>query len=138
MHWVSTTTLLFLTQSLDTRSRVPALRQGPLKTRTAAEEDVSANGRVPGKTPSGLSTQGRCRHRGKLFPQAPATAQTLARTEGILPALESAHAIAYGCRVAKTLPKDSVLLVNLSGRGDKDVLSIQAAMDPGTLEGGTQ
>ena len=64
--------------------------------------------------------------------------QTLARTEGILAALESAHAIAYGCRVAKTLPKDSVLLVNLSGRGDKDVLSIQAAMDPGTLEGGTQ
>jgi tryptophan synthase beta chain len=64
--------------------------------------------------------------------------QTLARTEGILAALESAHAIAYGCRVAKTLPKDSVLLVNLSGRGDKDVLSIQAAMDPGKLEGGTQ
>jgi tryptophan synthase beta chain len=63
--------------------------------------------------------------------------QTLARTEGILAALESAHAIAYGCRVAATLSKDSVLLVNLSGRGDKDVLSIQAALDAGTREGGT-
>jgi tryptophan synthase beta chain len=64
--------------------------------------------------------------------------QTLARTEGILAALESAHAIAYGCRVAATLPKDSVLLVNLSGRGDKDVLSIQAALDSGKHEGGRQ
>jgi tryptophan synthase beta chain len=64
--------------------------------------------------------------------------QTLARTEGILAALESAHAVAYGCRIAKTLAQDSVLLVNLSGRGDKDVLSIQAALDPGKLEGGTQ
>jgi len=64
--------------------------------------------------------------------------QTLAQTEGILAALESAHAIAYACRVAATMAKDSVLLVNLSGRGDKDVLSIQAALAPATGGGGAQ
>ncbi|CAB4242598.1 tryptophan synthase beta chain [Methylacidimicrobium sp. AP8] len=45
----------------------------------------------------------------------------LARTEGIVPALESAHALAYAVRLARELPSDRVLLVNLSGRGDKDV-----------------
>src|SRR5688572_16179784 len=61
--------------------------------------------------------------------------QTLAKTEGILAALESAHAIACGCRIAATMTRDSVLLVNLSGRGDKDVLSIQAALEPADREG---
>jgi tryptophan synthase beta chain len=51
--------------------------------------------------------------------------QELARLEGILPALESAHAIAHVLRVAKDFGKDSVLLVNLSGRGDKDVNSVE-------------
>jgi tryptophan synthase beta chain len=55
--------------------------------------------------------------------------QRLGREEGILPALESSHAIAYACRLAPQLPGDSVLLVNLSGRGDKDVLSVQKALD---------
>ncbi len=45
----------------------------------------------------------------------------LARLEGILPALESAHAVAYGCRVASTLGSADAVLINLSGRGDKDV-----------------
>ena len=54
--------------------------------------------------------------------------QLLARTEGILPALESAHAIAHATKVAARMGKDDVLLVNLSGRGDKDVLSVQAAL----------
>ena len=55
----------------------------------------------------------------------------LGREEGILPALESSHAIAHACRLAPTLPKDAILLVNLSGRGDKDVLSVQAALEGG-------
>ena len=55
--------------------------------------------------------------------------QRLGREEGILPALESSHAIAHACRLAPELPKDAVLLVNLSGRGDKDVLSVQAALE---------
>jgi tryptophan synthase beta chain len=57
--------------------------------------------------------------------------QRLARTEGILPALESAHAVAEACRVAPTLSRDAVLLVNLSGRGDKDVLSVQKVLGGG-------
>jgi tryptophan synthase beta chain len=55
----------------------------------------------------------------------------LGREEGILPALESSHAIAHACRLAPTLPGDAVLLVNLSGRGDKDVLSVQSALEGG-------
>ncbi|BCU81193.1 tryptophan synthase beta chain [Polycladomyces abyssicola] len=47
--------------------------------------------------------------------------QLLAKTEGILPALESAHAIAYAIKLAPTMKKDQIIIVNLSGRGDKDV-----------------
>ncbi len=47
--------------------------------------------------------------------------QLLARTEGIFPALESAHAIAAGTQIAKTLPQDKNMVINVSGRGDKDI-----------------
>jgi len=47
------------------------------------------------------------------------------RIEGIIPALESSHAIAYALKFAKTLPKDKTILVNLSGRGDKDMHTVQ-------------
>ena len=57
--------------------------------------------------------------------------QQLGREEGILPALESAHAIAHACRLAPALSKDSIVLVNLSGRGDKDVVSVQQALEGG-------
>jgi len=45
----------------------------------------------------------------------------LSKTEGIIPALESSHALAYLAREAKHFPKDSIVVVNLSGRGDKDL-----------------
>jgi tryptophan synthase beta chain len=54
--------------------------------------------------------------------------QRLGREEGILPALESAHAVAYACRIAPEMGKDQILLVNLSGRGDKDVMSVQKVL----------
>jgi tryptophan synthase beta chain len=54
--------------------------------------------------------------------------QALARLEGILPALESAHAVAYTMRLAKEVADDTVILVNLSGRGDKDVQSVMEAL----------
>jgi tryptophan synthase beta chain len=54
--------------------------------------------------------------------------QTLARCEGILPALESAHAIAYTTQLAREVPDDTLMLVNLSGRGDKDVQSVMEAL----------
>jgi tryptophan synthase beta chain len=50
----------------------------------------------------------------------------LSETEGILPALESAHAIAYAAKLAPTLKKGKIIVVNLSGRGDKDVPSVAA------------
>jgi len=46
------------------------------------------------------------------------------RIEGIIPALESAHALAYATRIAPELPASTVLLVNLSGRGDKDMNTV--------------
>jgi tryptophan synthase beta chain len=56
--------------------------------------------------------------------EALAAFQTLARTEGILPALESSHAIAHVIKVARGYGRDAVLLVSLSGRGDKDVQTV--------------
>ncbi len=50
------------------------------------------------------------------------------RIEGIIPALESSHAIAYGVKLAATLPKDRLILVNLSGRGDKDMHTVAQRM----------
>jgi tryptophan synthase beta chain len=52
--------------------------------------------------------------------------KTLAETEGILPALESSHALAYGKRLAGQLSPDSIILINLSGRGDKDLHQVMA------------
>jgi tryptophan synthase beta chain len=49
------------------------------------------------------------------------------RIEGIIPALESSHAVAYACKLAPTLSKDKVILVNLSGRGDKDMHTVAQA-----------
>lgn len=49
----------------------------------------------------------------------------LSKTEGIIPALESSHAVAYGMKLAKTLSKDKIIIINLSGRGDKDVAQIK-------------
>ncbi len=54
--------------------------------------------------------------------------QLLSRTEGIIPALESAHAIAHAVRIAPTMPKDAVIAVCLSGRGDKDMGTVAQAL----------
>jgi tryptophan synthase beta chain len=52
----------------------------------------------------------------------------LARLEGIIPALESAHAVAHALKVAPTLPRRARLVVGLSGRGDKDVDAVRALL----------
>ena len=56
--------------------------------------------------------------------EAIAAFHDLCHYEGIIPALESAHAVAYAAKLAPTLPKDKILLVNLSGRGDKDMHTV--------------
>ncbi len=48
----------------------------------------------------------------------------LSRLEGIIPAIESAHAVAYARKIAPSMGKDEVIVINLSGRGDKDVAAI--------------
>jgi tryptophan synthase beta chain len=48
----------------------------------------------------------------------------LTRLEGIIPALESSHAVAYAMKLAATLPRDKNIVINLSGRGDKDIETV--------------
>jgi tryptophan synthase beta chain len=48
----------------------------------------------------------------------------LSQTEGIIPALESAHAVAYTTKIAPRMPNDSIILICLSGRGDKDIHAV--------------
>ena len=55
--------------------------------------------------------------------------QLLCRTEGIIPALEPSHAIAYVAKLAPTLPRDAVILVGLSGRGDKDINTVAEVLN---------
>ena len=50
----------------------------------------------------------------------------LTRSEGIIPALESSHAVAHAIKIAPTLPSDHVIVINLSGRGDKDLHTVAA------------
>ncbi len=68
-----------------------------------------------------LRDQGRAEYTSVTDDEAMAAFDLLAREEGIMPALESAHAIAHTVKVAPTMKKNQILVVNLSGRGDKDV-----------------
>jgi tryptophan synthase beta chain len=89
---------------------------------------VSAGLDYPGVGPehSFLSDAGRAQYVGVTDDEALEAFHTLARTEGILAALESSHAVAQAIKLARELPKDALVLCNLSGRGDKDVHTIAA------------
>lgn len=84
---------------------------------------VSAGLDYPGVGPehSYLKESGRAQYVSVSDEETIQASEILARTEGILPALESAHAVAYAIKHAPQLPLDQYLVVNLSGRGDKDV-----------------
>ncbi|HEY8530635.1 MAG TPA: pyridoxal-phosphate dependent enzyme, partial [Limnochorda sp.] len=71
-----------------------------------------------------LKESGRARYVAVSDAEALEAFNALARLEGIVPALESAHAVAYGMKLAAELGPDAVVLVNLSGRGDKDVAEV--------------
>jgi tryptophan synthase beta chain len=89
---------------------------------------ISAGLDYPGVGPEHafLKDSGRATYAGVTDDEALAAFHELARCEGILAALESSHAVAYGVKLARELPKDKLILVNLSGRGDKDVHTIAA------------
>ena len=84
---------------------------------------ISAGLDYPGVGPEHayLKEVGRAEYEIATDEEALEAFQILSRTEGIIPALESSHAIAHAMKLAKTLPRDGIVLVNLSGRGDKDV-----------------
>ena len=91
---------------------------------------VSAGLDYPGVGPehSYLKDAGRAEYVSITDAEALDAFEWLARTEGIIPALESAHAVAYARKLVPTLAKDRIVVVNLSGRGDKDVESASRIM----------
>ena len=89
---------------------------------------ISAGLDYPGIGPEHayLRDSGRVQYVAVTDKQAVDAFYLLSETEGIIPALESSHALAYAIELAPTLPKDHIMIVNLSGRGDKDVEQIAA------------
>jgi tryptophan synthase beta chain len=87
---------------------------------------ISAGLDYPGVGPehAWLKDSGRAEYVGVSDSEALQAFHDLCRLEGIIPALESSHALAYASRLAPTLPQDRILLVNLSGRGDKDMHTV--------------
>ena len=87
---------------------------------------ISAGLDYPGVGPehAWLKDIGRATYVSVTDEEALAAFHDLTRTEGIIPALESAHALAYAARLAPTLGRDRVVVVNLSGRGDKDIHTV--------------
>ena len=90
---------------------------------TRESHSISAGLDYPGVGPehAWLADTGRAVYQPVTDAEAMAAFERLCRTEGIIPAIESAHALAGALRIAPTLGTDPVILVNLSGRGDKDV-----------------
>ena len=87
---------------------------------------ISAGLDYPGIGPehSWLKEQGRVEYVSATDNEALAAFQLLCKLEGIIPALEPAHALAHVTKLAPTLPKDNLLVMNLCGRGDKDVFAV--------------
>jgi tryptophan synthase beta chain len=91
---------------------------------------ISAGLDYPGVGPEHafLKDAGRADYVGVTDDEAMAAFHMLARTEGILAALESSHAVAQAIKLAREYPKDGIVLCNLSGRGDKDVHTVAGMM----------
>jgi len=87
---------------------------------------ISAGLDYPGVGPehAWLKDSGRAEYFAVTDDEALAAFHELCRCEGIIPALESAHAVAYAMTIARRMPRDAILLVNLSGRGDKDMHTV--------------
>jgi tryptophan synthase beta chain len=95
----------------------------------AETHSVSAGMDYPGVGPehAWLKDSGRAEYVAISDDDALKAFHDCCRIEGIIPALESSHAVAYACKLAPTLSKDKVILVNLSGRGDKDMHTVAQA-----------
>jgi tryptophan synthase beta chain len=95
----------------------------------AETHSVSAGMDYPGVGPehAWLKDSGRAEYVAISDDDALKAFHDCCRIEGIIPALESSHAVAYACKLAPTLSKDKVILINLSGRGDKDMHTVAQA-----------
>jgi tryptophan synthase beta chain len=104
---------------------------------TIESHSISAGLDYPGVGPehAWLKDLGRAEYRGISDAEAMDALKLLSRTEGIIPAIETAHALAGALEIAKELPSGASLLINLSGRGDKDMET--AARYFGLIDGGT-
>ena len=91
---------------------------------------ISAGLDYPGIGPehAWLKDQGRVEYTSATDNEALAAFQLCARLEGIIPALEPAHALAHVARIAPELPKDHIILMNMCGRGDKDIFTVADAL----------
>ncbi|KZC94715.1 MULTISPECIES: tryptophan synthase subunit beta [Clavibacter] len=98
---------------------------------TIDSHSISAGLDYPGVGPehSWLSDLGRATYRPVTDDQAMSALRLLSRTEGIIPAIESAHALAGALELGKELGPESIILINLSGRGDKDMETAGAYFD---------
>ena len=87
---------------------------------------ISAGLDYPGIGPehAWLNDTGRAQYVAITDDEAVDAFEYLSRTEGIIPAIESAHALAYAMKIAPTLPKDKIMIITLSGRGDKDCVAM--------------
>ena len=87
---------------------------------------ISAGLDYPGIGPEHamLAEEGRAKYVPITDEEAVNAFEYLSRTEGIIPAVESAHAVAYAMKLAPTMSKDKIIVINISGRGDKDVAAI--------------
>ena len=87
---------------------------------------ISAGLDYPGIGPehANLADTGRAQYVPVTDEEAVSAFEYLSRTEGIIPAIESSHAVAHCIKIAPTMGKDKIIVVNLSGRGDKDVAAI--------------
>ena len=87
---------------------------------------ISAGLDYPGVGPehAWLKDAGRVNYVSATDDEALEAFQTCSRLEGIIPALESSHAIAYATKIAPKLPKDHLMVVNISGRGDKYIFTV--------------
>lgn len=131
-------------RGLDTHEHAASLTQGSAgvlhgcRTYLLQTEDgqiqeahsISAGLDYPGIGPehAWLKDLGRVEYVSATDMEALAAFQMLAQTEGILPALEPSHALAYVIRQAPQMSKDAVLVMNLCGRGDKDIFTVAAAL----------
>ena len=96
---------------------------------------ISAGLDYPGIGPehAWLHDSGRAKYVSATDKEAVEAFRYLTGTEGIIPALESSHALAYVMKLAPTMEKDKIIVVNLSGRGDKDVNTVAAYIDSNTM-----